>query len=54
MYADDAALLAESASNLQNMLNIFQDYTKRVSFEILLSRFRTSYYKLPIAIVGKI
>lgn len=25
MYADDTALLAESASNLQNMLNLFQE-----------------------------
>jgi hypothetical protein len=26
MYADDPALLAESASNLQNMLNLFHEY----------------------------
>jgi len=26
MYADDTALLAESASNLQNMLNLFHEY----------------------------
>ena len=26
MYADDTSLLAESASNLQNMLNLFQEY----------------------------
>jgi len=26
MYADDTALLAESACNLQNMLNLFQEY----------------------------
>ena len=26
MYADDTALLAESASNLHNMLNLFHEY----------------------------
>ena len=26
MYADDTALLAESAGNLHNMVNIFQEY----------------------------
>jgi hypothetical protein len=26
MYADDTALLAESASNLQNTLNLIQEY----------------------------
>jgi hypothetical protein len=33
MYADDTALLAESAGNLHNMVNIFQEYCIKWKFK---------------------
>ena len=41
MYANDTALLANSASNLQNMLNLFQEYCIKWKLKQKLMSIRT-------------
>jgi hypothetical protein len=38
MYADDTALLAESASNLQNMLNLFHEYCHKWKLKVNIDK----------------
>ena len=38
MYADDTVLLAESASNLQNMLNLFHEYCLKWKLKVNIDK----------------
>jgi hypothetical protein len=38
MYADDTALLAESARNLQNMLNLFHEYCLKWKLKVNIDK----------------
>jgi hypothetical protein len=38
MYADDTPLLAESACNLQNMLNLFQEYCLKWKLKVSVDK----------------
>ena len=53
MYADDAALL-QSLQVIYKICWIYSRIMQKGSFENLLSRFRISYYRLPMEIGGKI
>jgi hypothetical protein len=40
MYADDTALLAESASNLQNTLNLIQEYCIKWKLKVNIDKIK--------------
>ena len=54
MYANDTALLAESASNLQNMLNLFQEYCLKWKLKVNIDKIKviifTSNHRLLVEI----
>jgi hypothetical protein len=50
MYADDTALLAESASNLQNMLNLFHEYCLKMETQVNIDKENRKGYKISLCL----
>jgi hypothetical protein len=44
MYADDTALLAESASNLQNTLNLIQEYCIKWKLKVNIDKIKVDFF----------
>ena len=44
MYADDTALLAESASNLQNTMNLFQEYCLKWKLKVNIDKAKVIFF----------